>query len=485
MFQPGGSNIEENDNFVLNNNSFFGYFDGKKNLQFDIDITRPEKLYPSTYLAFTSTNNVDHFSVGGYNMLVDNPILYCEPDIVKYYEGDTEILISVYSQTGNFKADKIKEYVQPITSALAKFWGGALPIDKYCFLVYLVDPKNEQSHKSKGLGGYGALEHNRCSFYYLPEIDYEKRFKQMIFDVSAHEFLHIITPLNLHSDEIGDFDFIDPKMSQHLWLYEGVTEYFSLLVQVESGLMSESDFMKEIRKKINQSTDYKNVSFTRMSANILSKKYQKEYTNVYSKGAVMAFLLDLKLMQYSDKRLIDVIRVLVDKYGAEKSFSDDSLINEIVALTSPEIELFFKNYIIGYQTLPYRSCLDQIGWIYFPLKNERVAYFGSFGVIYEDSLLKIDKPSTECLFDFKQGDVLNQVDSIEVTDDNVESIFDDFFSYNKSFEALSVIVTRDDKRITLRATPKKATVSMKNYVVKKKKMSQDQMSKNHSYFKVE
>ena len=28
-----------------------------------------------------------------------------------------------------------------------------------------------------------------------------------------------------HSEEIGNFDFQKPKMSRHLWLYEGLTEY--------------------------------------------------------------------------------------------------------------------------------------------------------------------------------------------------------------------------------------------------------------------
>ena len=54
----------------------------------------------------------------------------------------------------------------------------------------------------------------------------------------AHEFLHIVTPLAIHAQQINDFDFYSPSMSKHLWLYEGVTEYTSVLVQVQQGLMS-------------------------------------------------------------------------------------------------------------------------------------------------------------------------------------------------------------------------------------------------------
>jgi predicted metalloprotease with PDZ domain len=50
-----------------------------------------------------------------------------------------------------------------------------------------------------------------------------------MMDVVSHEFFHIVTPLSIHSKEIQDFDYNDPKMSQHLWMYEGVTEYFANL----------------------------------------------------------------------------------------------------------------------------------------------------------------------------------------------------------------------------------------------------------------
>jgi predicted metalloprotease with PDZ domain len=50
-----------------------------------------------------------------------------------------------------------------------------------------------------------------------------------MMDVVSHEFFHIVTPLSIHSKEIQDFDYNDPKMSEHLWMYEGVTEYFANL----------------------------------------------------------------------------------------------------------------------------------------------------------------------------------------------------------------------------------------------------------------
>jgi predicted metalloprotease with PDZ domain len=125
-----------------------------------------------------------------------------------------------------------------MSAALEKFFNG-LPVLSYQFLYYFEDP--EKGPKGKGDGGYGALEHSYSSLYFLPETALEPNLHSMVNEVSSHEFLHILTPLNLHSEEIENFDFVNPKMSQHLWLYEGVTEYFAHLVQLQtSSLLKKS-----------------------------------------------------------------------------------------------------------------------------------------------------------------------------------------------------------------------------------------------------
>ena len=136
-----------------------------------------------------------------------------------------------------------------------------------------------------GDGGYGALEHNYSSLYFLPEIGMESRLHSLVNEVAGHEFLHIQTPLNLHSEEIENFDFIDPKMSQHLWLYEGVTEYFAHLVQVQNGLIDQATFFKNMQDKIRQAEEFGNFSMTEMSKNVLTEAYKSKYNSVYNKGA--------------------------------------------------------------------------------------------------------------------------------------------------------------------------------------------------------
>ena len=75
-------------------------------------------------------------------------------------------------------------------------------------------------------------------------------------------------------------------MSQHLWMYEGVTEYFANLFQVNQGLIDEKEFFERMAGKIAQSRQMNdNMSFTKMSKNVLNPPYKDQYLNVYQKGA--------------------------------------------------------------------------------------------------------------------------------------------------------------------------------------------------------
>ena len=78
-----------------------------KNLNYEVNITRPADFYGSTgLLTGTTTGNSDKFTTENYMDLVDAPIMYNVPDTTIFKVGDTDILISVYSKN---KAVSAKE----------------------------------------------------------------------------------------------------------------------------------------------------------------------------------------------------------------------------------------------------------------------------------------------------------------------------------------------------------------------------------------
>ncbi|MBL7801182.1 MAG: hypothetical protein JNL95_10695 [Chitinophagales bacterium] len=467
VFQPGGSNIEAGLNYVINPHCFFGYFDGFKMNPFQIEVKKPSEMYGSGNLTKSSKDNITDIIVApNYVFLADNPMMYCVPDTTSFQVAAANIHISVYSVNGIVKSKKVAEYLQPVAGALKEFLKD-LPVSEYHFLYYFDDPDRLQTSKAKGLsGGYGALEHNHSSFYYLPESRYEKKLIETVKHVSSHEFLHLVTPLNLHSEEIEHFDFLHPKMSKHLWMYEGVTEYFSYLAQIRGDLISEKDFRSEIRNRLNRGQQYGNFSMTAMSSDVLSPSNQKLYSSVYTKGALIALLLDIRITQLTEgkKTLLSVMMELSQKYGTTQPFKDEQLFDDFIALTHPKIGDFINAYIIGQQPLPY-SDLFKLGWDYSEEKRKSVYFCGYFGVKYDEKNGAFAFAKTgENVFGLLDDDILLAVNEIQVTTDNFSELFEKYLRFNESAEAINITINRNGTQMKLHGIPRSGTATMTNYL---------------------
>lgn len=373
IFQPAGTNIEENKNFLLNTSGFFGYFENMKEAPIVLNIIRSKDFYGSTALIpeksgepltsvklekGTDVNHrrVDTYVVEDYDKLIDSPIMYSKPDTAVIKVGNTEVLIGSYSPTQKISAKEIASSVREVLMAQKEYLGGQLPVDKYAFIFYFT---------TEPVNSYGALEHSASSFYYLPEAPIDQ-INQQLRDMAAHEFFHIVTPLTIHSEEIHNFDFNDPKMSKHLWLYEGVTEYFASNVQVKYGLITPEDYLDVLREKILTAETFKDtVPFTDISKFTLTD-YKDQYYNVYQKGALIGMCLDVKLRQLSEGKygLQNLINDLSKKYGKSKAFEDDKLFDEITSMTYPQIGEFLNHYVAGPEKLPLKEIFESVGISY-------------------------------------------------------------------------------------------------------------------------
>ena len=435
VFPMAGTNIEDKKNFVLNTPGYFGYFKGMEKAAFELNVIRPSNFYGSTGLIQSGTKNlndlkidlegtspdedlmVDVFNLEDYHHLVDSPLMYCVPDTTILRVADTEVLISVYSPKGVVKSDYIGKNVEEILMAQKEFLGGKLPVDKYAFIFYFEDI-------SKLAPVQGALEHSYSSYYYLPEVPQEN-LRQTLRDVAAHEFFHIVTPLNIHSEEIEYFDFNNPKMSQHLWLYEGMTEYFAGLVQVKYDIISKEEYMDKLRgKMVNASNQYNDsLSFTDLSKFTLDK-YPDEYNNVYEKGALIGMCLDIKLRQLSDGAygVQDLVAELSQKYGKSTPFKDEELFDVIEELTYPEIREFIDRYVVDGGVLPYEEVLSYAGIDYKPIEYFEDLSFGfnqaTMGIDFQNQKLFIQNSDKLDAFGqalgFQDGDVLLAINGEEI-----------------------------------------------------------------------
>ncbi len=445
IFEPAGTNIDKDKMFVLNTFGFFGYFDGQINVPYHLTVTKPADFYGSTSLKPKKINaTTDQYTTGNYHQLADAPIMYNRPDTTILHIGGAEILISLYSPNKKATSANLAKELKRTIEAQKEYLGGKLPVDKYAFIVNLSD--NPQ------LKSFGALEHSYSSFYNLPESFSPEQLVQSVRETGSHEFFHIVTPLNIHSEEIGNFDYDNPKMSAHLWMYEGLTEYAAHHMQVKYGLIDFKDYMNTQIEKLNQSMQYiDTLAFTKMSKGVLDT-YEKQYGNVYAKGALIGLCLDIKLRQLSKGKYgtQNLMADLSKTYGKTKSFKDDELFATITKLTYPEIGTFLNTYVGGNQKLPYKETFAAIGVDYQDVVMVKKANTGGARLGYN--------PKTQHLFvadttmnsygkklGLQKGDELLAINGLKLPEiSKMQHFLDSVRTSVKPGDTFSMLVSRKD-----------------------------------------
>ena len=361
IYPMGGTKIEKDEVFLLNLHGFVGYFKGGKEWSYRVTIDSPADLVPFSSLESVShTATQDVFLAGRYFNIIDDPILYTNDDSISFSLEDIEVNLAVYSPTGAHKAADFKETIETMMQAQKRFLGDANATKSYDILLLLMSMEELQQFG----GVQGALEHHTSTTVVFYEgIDTES-LKEYLVDVVSHEFFHTLTPLNVHSEQIHYFNYNEGIMSQHLWMYEGTTEYFANLFQVQQELIDENDFYGRMSDKISSAKRYDDtMPFTVMSTNIVEEPYQSNYQNVYYKGALINMCLDIIIREQSGgaRGFLDVMQALAKKYGVDTPFTDDKLFDEIVAMTYPEVGDFIKTYIQGETPIPYTEFLEKAG----------------------------------------------------------------------------------------------------------------------------
>ena len=468
VFSPAGTNIKAGENFMLNLHGFVGYFDGMSEKPYQLVIKHPKDLIAGTSLKKVAvatdeeqTYATDQFNVNRYFEVTDHPIMYSTPDTTSFQLQGMKVKLQVYSPNKAYSVEDIAPKMKEMMQAQKAFLGEIDNTDVYAVLLYLSDVNGQDAQ------GFGALEHHTSTTVVLPESMPLERLNETMKDVVSHEFFHIITPLSVHSNQVHYFDYNDPEMSQHLWMYEGVTEYFANLFQVKEGLIDHQAFYDRMSEKITSSKQFDDtMPFTVMSENILDEEYEDSYYNVYQKGALIGMSLDIRLRELSNGEMgiLDLMKKLSNKYGKDKPFEDEELIPAIVELTYPEIQSFFDTYITGTTPIPYGDFFAKVG-------VEETESEVQTGVFLKGQQPYIDgNPQTKELF-FREGIAFNSflnelgaepkdvIKSVNGTEYNIENVYGLIMGSRgwKEGDQVTMIIKRDGEEKTLEATYKTPT----------------------------
>jgi predicted metalloprotease with PDZ domain len=348
IYKMCGTSLEA-DHVLINPHAVIGYPEGLQAAP-----VRLRLAYPAAWKVGTALKrNPDGvFVADNYDQLVDSPILLGPLSRARLTVTGVPIDVYAYSETGKIKASQLLGAMTGMLNAAGRFLG-KLPVDRYTFLYHFGDESA------------GAWEHSFSSEYVLQEGEFSDSVGQRVTDIAAHEFFHIVTPLNIHSEIIEHFNFVTPVPSRHLWLYEGTTEWAAHAMQLRAGLKTPEAYLQtQIRKmQIDRQAFDSTYSLRELALTSYSDSGQAQYGNIYMRGALTAGLLDIRLLELSkgQRGLQDLIGDLTHRFGRRRAFPDSTFVDTLVAMTYPEIRDFFDRYVWDSQHVPIKEYYAKLG----------------------------------------------------------------------------------------------------------------------------
>lgn len=443
LFPMSGTGIED-DLIVINTFGIFGYFEGLQSVPVKVKID-----YNPDWIIGTSLTQDDegYYTAESYDYLADSPVLMGDLTTAFTTVNDIKVGVYVYSPDTTINAKSILKIADDLLQSSSEFIGYS-PVTHYNFLMCLL---NQETYMRNGFIGGGALEHSYSSLFVFPSFG---NFSNDIQDHMAHEFMHILTPLNLHSNIIQPFNFVVPTASQHTWLYEGVTEWNSDIMQMRGGLISADEYLQRVSEKLSTNDNFRqDLSLTELSLGVYSEQIYGEFLNFYNKGAVTAALLDIRLLELSGgiRGLREVFLELLNKYGKDKPFPEDELFRIIVDMTYPEIEDFINFYIKGTKPLPYAEYMAKLGYNYIserPSEDTRPTLGLGFSVNDNNELIVFEMNEQAHLAGLKKEDVILKLLGEEVNMATAGKLFGQITSMNVGDEC-ALLVKRGDNEIEI------------------------------------
>lgn len=436
--EMGGSAFEPDFTFI-NGPSVFGYIKGLRDDPLRIHLRHPADWERGSDLDLVlAEDDRSDFIAESFADLSDAPLLLGELDYHAEEILGTNVYLYVYSRTGEIAARPVFDIAKKVLLSAAEFMNG-LPAREYSFLFMF------------GQKSAGALEHPGSSAYVIRELSLE-RLEMYLRDVMAHEYFHIVTPLSVRSTPIDDFDFQRAQPTQHLWFFEGVTEWASHMMQLRSGLKSQTEFFtRSLRQMILQEM-IRPAPKSLQEISLNSYETPENFRHIYTQGALTALLLDIRILELSGgkKGLREVIEQLRQAYNRERPFAEDAFFQRIVDLTFPEVQTFIDDFIIGNKPLPFKEYLAKIATDYLPVyeAEEARSEAGIYLAIRENQVkilwLDADMQSSG----IQRGDVLKQFNDLEITIAN----FQDFYQLISDMQigkSYTLLVDREGEEIQL------------------------------------
>ncbi len=349
----------------ISGTSVFMYVDGFKDLEGEVEI------FPYKDFRFITTaleqksegvtkDGSQVFVFESYDQLVDCPIEIGNQHIFHFDAAGVRHTVAMYNE-GNYDEEKLKkDMAKVVESATSVFEDN--PNKKYVFIIHNM------------LDAQGGLEHMNSTVLSVYKWGYTGQSYLDFLQLVAHEYFHLWNVKRIRPITLGPFDYDKENYTTLLWVMEGFTSYYEKMILLRAGFYNDEQFLNKMFSSLNYvegsvGARVQPVAHASFDAWIKAYRPNENSHNTtmsyYSRGAVMAMLLDAKMIANSNgtKKLDDFMRFLYIKYYKQKKrgFTEEEFKSDLERFVGEDLTSFFQKYIYGTEIPDYKTILDPLG----------------------------------------------------------------------------------------------------------------------------
>jgi predicted metalloprotease with PDZ domain len=300
------------------------------------------------------------YRAADFDALADAPIYAGSAEARGFRVAGREHLLIVEGADALWDAASATRDCAAIAETLHRLWG-FLPYDRYFLLQILA------------AGASGGLEHRDCAVLLADPFAVRTRKGYLEWlALVAHEMFHAWNVKRLRPRALGPFDYEAENPTPSLWVAEGVTRYYDDLLVHRSGLSSRKEYLRALGKQL---ADLENVpgravqSLRDASFDAWIKYYRQDENTVnsavsyYVKGAVVAFLLDVRLRRETAGRasLDTVLRLAYDRWSGARGFAEEEFRATAEEIAGADLGEFFGNAVDTVAELDLEPAFEWFG----------------------------------------------------------------------------------------------------------------------------
>ena len=398
------------------------YIPGKEQAPVTLSLDKPADWKVATALDYDEQRGL--YPSEDYHELVDSP-LFISPDFeVLSFDHAGARFELVLQGKSNYDPDKVLGDVRRIVETQIEIMDD-VPFERYVFLYNLLDRPM----------GHGVEHKNSTVIVSGPANFDNARFYNGFLSVTSHEFFHVWNAERIRPEAIYHPDYSEEQYTSTMWIYEGITSYYTSLTLARAGLRSAQQYLNQMAGIFKRYDDTPGRSVTSVAMTSWDSWTKSNgappntYYSFYTAGNVLGFLLDLEVRgrTKNKKSLDDVFRYLYKTYAEkDRGVPENGLEMALEEVTGSSFQPFFDAYVYGTEPIDYNKFLNHAGLTLFDGEDRsrpRVSFGASVGGDGEEAKIRSLTPNGSAMnAGLFIDDVLVALDGERITRDNLTTL---------------------------------------------------------------